>query len=924
MKNLFKIVLTFALILTVFSWSEVNEDRDGYYVRYLDFRLGTNPKAKNILSNGGYLLVTNNDNSTSVNDAQDFLANTNCGKDCYLYMGYKKSWTAKNINGTTYALPITNIIIREYTPGTAPSAFSYQGAVYQRILEYDINGNRIGYNDICNGKCTYNNNNNRHVLLYYTTDDIDGKAIWEIKASTTSPGNKYTQVGDLTGGAAGNANKSPVYLYIERRDFYNSFSLYPEPVARKDLYYTGTPRSLLSQLGTPWGDYIDHVEYHVNESQSNYGDVGGWTTSRPTATTPGTYRILVKLVSSNTQRGDYWYGNYDSQKLTSTIKKAYALQMYEDETDDGVNFTSRKYYLYSISFKNQKGSTYNVPSNTSSDFYSEDQISFTWSDKCNSTSRSFYYKKNGGDYETFTSGAKLKAGKYDIYVTFGETSNCKAMNNEPIASFTVKKSKITFKSGQGGMFSDGSLNKIIEGETGATYTKPADPIRTGYHFTGWYKTPPTTIPRGDTSFTAQWAVNQYTIIFDAKSGKFSDGSSKKTITQNYGASITAPTDTPVQADSIFVGWDKTVPSSMPDYNMTITAKWKYNRYKVTLPTGMEFYQCTPASDGTFLNGSTVQFKVKNNYTTWSNVTSNGSVITPSNDIYSVKVNSAAITINARMAEVHGGIQIAVDKSKAIIDGTIDVTSEVSNPVKVDTVTFTRTFNRDKTTTIVLPFDIDMDYVWGGIFCKFNGVKKKGNNSVVSLMFVSTMVQANMPYVYVPLGETLSIKQPAGEKITLHTANARAIHESDKSWQFRGTYQPRTWQEGDEDIGRCYRFIGNGEDVEGVAGTFRKTGVGAHIGPMQAYLTKVLEQPQAIKRSYALGTQTASIAREDLPDELGVEIVNEEEKTLALGTFNTVTGKFNIDRWFDLNGKLLKGKPTTKGIYFNNGKKVIVK
>ena len=54
--------------------------------------------------------------------------------------------------------------------------------------------------------------------------------------------------------------------------------------------------------------------------------------------------------------------------------------------------------------------------------------------------------------------------------------------------------------------------------------------------------------------------------------------------------------------------------------------------------------------------------------------------------------------------------------------------------EVDAVELTRTFNRDKTTTIVLPFDIDMDYVWGGIFCKFNGVKKKGNNSVVSLMF----------------------------------------------------------------------------------------------------------------------------------------------------------------------------------------------
>lgn len=32
----------------------------------------------------------------------------------------------------------------------------------------------------------------------------------------------------------------------------------------------------------------------------------------------------------------------------------------------------------------------------------------------------------------------------------------------------------------------------------------------------------------------------------------------------------------------------------------------------------------------------------------------------------------------------------------------------------------------------------------------------------------------------------------------------------------------------------------------------------------------------------------------------------------------------VDRWFDLQGRLLKGKPTVKGTYYHNGKAVVIK
>ena len=32
----------------------------------------------------------------------------------------------------------------------------------------------------------------------------------------------------------------------------------------------------------------------------------------------------------------------------------------------------------------------------------------------------------------------------------------------------------------------------------------------------------------------------------------------------------------------------------------------------------------------------------------------------------------------------------------------------------------------------------------------------------------------------------------------------------------------------------------------------------------------------------------------------------------------------MNGWFDMKGRKLNGKPTVKGIYYNNGKRVIVK
>ena len=125
----------------------------------------------------------------------------------------------------------------------------------------------------------------------------------------------------------------------------------------------------------------------------------------------------------------------------------------------------------------------------------------------------------------------------------------------------------------------------VESQTvvsGRKAVRPADPVRTGYTFAGWYldgevydfDTPVTT----DLTLTAHWTANQYTITFDT-----AGGSAIAPITQDYGTAITAPA-APIRTGYTFAGWSPAIPATMPAENMTVTAQWTVNQYTITFDT----------------------------------------------------------------------------------------------------------------------------------------------------------------------------------------------------------------------------------------------------------------------------------------------------------------------------------------------------
>lgn len=141
-------------------------------------------------------------------------------------------------------------------------------------------------------------------------------------------------------------------------------------------------------------------------------------------------------------------------------------------------------------------------------------------------------------------------------------------NGEVIGAYTV-----TFQS-EGGS----EVASQIRANTPAA--QPDNPTKEGHTFIGWYngeeKWNFADAVATDLTLTAKWQLNRYTITFDT-----AGGSEVAPITQDYGTTITAPAN-PTKTGYTFAGWDKTIPTTMPAGDMTITARWTENRVIVII------------------------------------------------------------------------------------------------------------------------------------------------------------------------------------------------------------------------------------------------------------------------------------------------------------------------------------------------------
>ena len=129
--------------------------------------------------------------------------------------------------------------------------------------------------------------------------------------------------------------------------------------------------------------------------------------------------------------------------------------------------------------------------------------------------------------------------------------------------------------------SNGVTLGTAEYEAGATIAFPDAGTKTGYSFTGWSPAS-TTMPATDTTFTAQWSANTYTVSFYAEKG----GAVYQTLNVTFDGAYTTPATPPTKTGYTAAGWVDANGNAMPakhtvDGNVSYYANWVAGTFTAT-------------------------------------------------------------------------------------------------------------------------------------------------------------------------------------------------------------------------------------------------------------------------------------------------------------------------------------------------------
>ena len=187
------------------------------------------------------------------------------------------------------------------------------------------------------------------------------------------------------------------------------------------------------------------------------------------------------------------------------------------------------------------------------------------------------FDANGGD------GGMSVLQDYGADIVVPEVCKTECVFNGwlPIVEDTVPASNVTYTAqwrvNQYAVVfdADGGVGGITNTQEYASKIVPPNVSREGYTFVGWSPEVDATMPASNVTYTVLWRINEYAIAFDANGGIGS-----VTNEQDYATEIVTPDVS--REGFTFMGWSPEVDATVPASNVTYMAQWKLNEYTVSL------------------------------------------------------------------------------------------------------------------------------------------------------------------------------------------------------------------------------------------------------------------------------------------------------------------------------------------------------
>ena len=525
----------------------------------------------------------------------------------------------------------------------------------------------------------------------------------------------------------------------------------------------------------------------------------------------------------------------------------------------------------------------------------------------------------------------------DIYpsarqtVTVSDVNNAQTVLQSLFGKYQISEIQVTYNQtytirydANGGTGAPSSQTKLFN--VNVTLHDGSSLSRTGYTAVCWADTPDGKYmtPFGysystdrDAYLYAKWQANTYTVTFNKQSGTGGSNS----VTATYDSAMPSAT-MPTRTGYTFGGYyDQTNGAGTQYYNAsggsvrswnkasntTLYAKWTANTYYVRFNKNASDATGTMSNE-TFTYG-TAKALTSNAFSrtgyTFAGWTTNA------NGTGTSYTNGQSVSNLTSTANGTVDLYAKWTQNTATLTDGNDLSALSAWAGKTCTVTYTRSFTSGKPSTVCLPFA----YTPQGEekFYSFTGINKDGGNYTADMTEVVSPLVANTPYLFMPTGDA----DFSGTYAIPASIEAGSTTSGD--WTFVGTYTTESWTTAPTGI---YGFSAQNVDAQGInQGEFVKVGAYVRVKPMRCYL------------QYGDGTSDWAGARgmtraaaEPLPETIGVRLISANGEVNAIGTLYTRTGEvsFDSEAWYTLDGKRLSTQPTQKGIYVNNGKKVVIK